>query len=190
MHLCDIKNKIALVRVNYDLPNISEKSRILDSKKTIDQLLSKNNKVVLVSHWGRPSSFESELSMERLKDILVEVFNEEVLYINQYEYFNQKTNDLRVLIENSREKIILLENTRFVKSEKGGVTYRMGLAKKYSQIADVFVDEAFAVSHRKEATNYEIKELMKTCYGLSYLNEKTNLNEFKLSKKHPKYVIM
>jgi phosphoglycerate kinase len=185
-----IKNSKVLVRVNYDLPNLQDDERIDDSLATIQTLLEENNKVILCTHWGRPDPKDmeshSQLSTSRLDDIIEEKLAESVLFVNQYSSWEEAKEE----IANAKENIIILENTRYAADEKSkDPTVRLELAKKYAELADYFVDEAFAVSHRQEATNTEIKELLPSCHGLSFLNEVNNLNKLKNPEK-PFAVVM
>ena len=185
-----IQNSKVLVRVNYDLPNLEDSQRIDDSLATIQTLLEENNKVILCTHWGRPDANDieshSKLSTSRLDDILEEKLAESVLFINQFVSWEEAKEE----INNARENVILLENTRYNVDEKSkDPAIRLELAKKYAALADYFVDEAFAVSHRQEATNTEIKELLPNCHGLSFLNEINNLDKLKNPQK-PFVVVM
>jgi phosphoglycerate kinase len=185
-----IKNSKVLVRVNYDLPNLQDDERIDDSLATIQTLLEENNKVILCTHWGRPDPKDmeshSQLSTSRLDDIIEEKLAESVLFVNQYSSWEEAKEE----ITNAKENIIILENTRYAADEKSkDPAVRLELAKKYAELADYFVDEAFAVSHRQEATNTEIKELLPSCHGLSFLNEINNLNKLKNPEK-PFAVVM
>jgi phosphoglycerate kinase len=185
-----ISNSTVLVRVNYDLPNLEEDERINDSLATIQTLLEENNKVILCTHWGRPDPKDIEshthLSTSRLDDILEEKLAESVLFVNQFNSWEEAKEE----IENARENVILLENTRYWDDEKSkDPVVRLELAKKYAELADYFVDEAFAVSHRQEATNTEIKELLPSCHGISFLNEINNLDKLKSPEK-PFAVVM
>jgi phosphoglycerate kinase len=185
-----IKNSKVLVRVNYDLPNLEDDERINDSLATIQTLLEENNKVILCTHWGRPDPLDieshSHFSTSRLDDILEEKLAESVLFINQFNSWEEAKEE----IDNARENVILLENTRYNSDEKSkDPAKRLELAKKYAELADYFVDEAFAVSHRQEAANTEIKELLPSCHGLSFLSEVNNLDKLKNPQK-PFVVVM
>jgi phosphoglycerate kinase len=189
-NISSIKNSKVLVRVNYDLPSLENSERIDDSLATIQTLLEENNKVILCTHWGRPDAKDieshSSLSTSRLDDIIEEKLAESVLFINQFSSWQEAKEE----IDNARENVIILENTRYNSNEKSkDPAVRLELAKKYATLADYFVDEAFAVSHRQEATNTEIKELLPFCHGLSFLNEINNLDKLKVPTK-PFAVVM
>ena len=190
ININDIKNSKVLIRVNYDLPNLEDDERINDSLATIQTLLEENNKVILCTHWGRPNPEDieshSHFSTSRLDDILEEKLAESVLFINQFSSWEEAKEE----IDNAKESVIILENTRYNSDEKSKVpATRLELAKKYAELADYFVDEAFAVSHRQEATNTEIKELLPSCHGISFLNEINNLDKLK-DPQNPFVVVM
>jgi phosphoglycerate kinase len=188
ININSIKNSKVLVRVNYDIPDLSDDSRIDDSIETIQTLLEENNKVILCTHWGRPDPADieshSHFSTSRLDDIIEEKLAESVLFINQFNSWEEAREE----INNARENVILLENTRYDDGEKSkDPAVRLEHAKKYASLADYYVDEAFAVSHRQEATNTEIKALLPYCHGLSFLNEINNLE--KLNKPTKPFVV-
>ncbi len=187
IHLSQIKNSIVLVRTNYDLPDLNHLVRIDDSLPTIRQLLDQNNKVVICTHWGRPVDNDPTKSTNQLDEILESKLRENVLAINQYDSFSNAQGE----IKDTNAKVILLENTRYNKGEKSkDESVRKELAAQYASLASYFVDEAFAVSHRQEATNYDIKNLLPWTFGLSHQAELNNLNQLKDNPKKPFIAIM
>jgi 3-phosphoglycerate kinase len=191
MNLKGIKNSIVLVRVCYDVPSLTDIDRIINSVPTVKALLSQGNQVILLSHWGRPEGKRvPELSLEKLLPVVQSQFTENVEFINQYDYFD-KHMSLRDLMNITKTKLFLFENTRFHPHETSQNLFaRDELAQKYSEIADYFVDEAFAVSHRQEVTNYEVKKLMSYSYGLSFENELTHLEKIKTNPERRFVVLM
>jgi phosphoglycerate kinase len=187
LKLNSISDSTVLVRVNYDLPLPISTERIDDSLSTIETLFENNNKVVILTHWGRPKDNDPKLSTKKLVSYIEESLGRTVIYINQFKSFE----DAKDIINDSKEKIFLLENTRYNPDEKSKDSkVRLELAKSYAYLGDVYVDEAFPVSHRDEATNCEIKTKLPFCYGLSYQNEIENLDKIKANPKHPFVAIM
>lgn len=182
-----ITNSIVLVRVCYDLPNFQSLDRLVDSQKTIELLLKNNNKVILATHWGRPKSKDLELSLKLQEPLISKMLDTKVEFVDQYDGFFEAEQ----AIKNSNSKVFILENTRFEENEKSKDTStREAVAKNYSTLADFFVDEAFAVSHRKEATNFDIKQFLPFSYGLSFENELKNLDKVKTNPEKPFVAIM
>ena len=196
-----IKNSTVLVRVNYDLPSLSEIDRIQDSLKTICTLIENKNGVIVASHWGRPKGkFIPEMSTQKLVEIINNIFKSSenktlnslhIQYINQFQSFSETAENIKNTFKLDKNTIFLLENTRFHPMEQSKNSEdRLNVAKQYTILADEYVDEAFPVSHRQEATNCEIKILLPDCLGVSYENEITNLNKLKEYPKQPFYAVM
>ena len=182
-----ISDSTVLVRVNYDLPLPISSERIDDSLSTLETLYENNNKVVLLTHWGRAKDGDKKLSTKSLVPYLEESLGRTVVYINQFKSFE----DAKEIIEDSPEKFFLLENTRYNPDEQSkDPKVRLDLAKSYAYLGDAFVDEAFPVSHRDEATNCEIKTKLPFCYGISYQNEIQNLDKIKSNPASPFVAIM
>jgi len=116
------------------------------------------------------------------------------VYVNQFACgdFEELKNQIQSqYFDGGRSQIILLENTHFDKREKSkNASERLEIASKYAGLADNFVDEAFASSHRMEATNSEIKTLLPNSLGISYQNEVQNLEKLKINPQKPLVVIM
>lgn len=184
----DITNAVVLVKVDYNIPSSSDLSRIIASKPTIDLLLKNNNKIVLISHFGRPEGKQIlDFSLLNILSSIQQVLGQKIKFINQYDGFQIAKNHLL----NSKEKIILLENTRFDPSEESqNNKERLDLAHQYAEFGDYCIDEAFSLSHRSEATNTEIKQFLPWCYGLNYEQEITNLDKIKNNSSHPFVVVM
>lgn len=186
--ISEIKNSTVLVKVGFDLPSLDDYSRVLDTKNTVDLLLQNNNKLVLLSHWGRPkSATDTELSLQKMLPLLQKLLGISIEFVNQYSDFETA----KIKIKSSENQIFLLENTRFDSSEKSKDTIlRLELATKYAMLGDYFVDEAFSLSHRKEATNTELKNLLPWCFGLSFENEIKHLDSLKNHPDKPFVIIM
>jgi phosphoglycerate kinase len=199
MNLKEIKNSNVLVRVCYDLSTLEQPARITDSMPTIFTLLENGNKVVLLSHWGRPkgtddinlslknqvSTIEKEL-LKYAEENNLNLSDLKVDFVNQYE-----TEDLKKAVSDSTSQIVLLENTRFDKNEKSkDSTERKAIAEKYSVLGEYFVDDGFPVSHRKEATNYELAQILPSYYGVSFQAEIDTLTKVKENPEKPFVLIM
>jgi len=189
MQLSSIQNKTVLVRVGFDVPDLKNISRIDSCLATLNLLLKNNNKLVLISKWGRPDNFDQEFSLNRLVPILElrlkELFNrsEEVIFVNQFQNWEIASNTIK---KDSVNKTFLLENLYFDSREfSSNQPDRLSIAKLYSEFADYFVDECFISSHRTDATNKEIRNFLPSLLGLQYQSELEALNYFKESPKKP-----
>ncbi len=153
------KGKKVLVRVDYNVPisngEVEEDFRIRSSIPTLEYLSKRGAKLIIISHLGRPKGkYDSLLSLkpvtERLQSLLPE---KKINWIDDCIGHN---------IENRIQKlqngeILLLENLRFHSGEeKNDEKFAQSLAS----YAEIFVNDAFSVSHRKHASIYGAPTLL------------------------------
>lgn len=202
MSLENIRDSIVLLKVDYNIPDQKNTAKIKNSIPTVQTLLKNNNKIVLITHWGRPEGdtlVERSRSRHTTKDLIRpfkkvsgKILPEELFtspeYINQYNGFDEAAD----FIKNSKNTIFILENVRFEPKESSKKPEeRKKLAGEYAKLGNVFVDEGFAVSHRVAATNTEIKEFFdKVESGYAYQKEIENLSKLKNNPDKPYIVII
>lgn len=161
----EIKDKTVLVRVDYNVPmdpgttNIADDSRILASIPQIEYLLSRNCKVVLLSHLGRPdSSSGNEFSMMPITTRLSEILGKPVLQLPSC-----KGKDVENQINQSPHKSVsMLENIRF---EAGETKNDRNLSRALANLADVYINDAFGVAHRAHASTEGITHYIPSYIG-------------------------
>ena len=140
-----IEDSRVILRLDLNVPhknNIIESDfRISKSLPVINELLKRNNKIIILSHLGRPSveKKESSLSLHVVCDHLSTMLGEPIKFMNQ----------ITDKITFGEHRIVMFENTRFCKGE---VDNDLELAKTISSHGDVFVFDAFGVSHRQESS--------------------------------------
>lgn len=140
----EIKNKTILLRVDFNVSlnpdyTISNSARIKQSLPTINYLLKNNNRLIIVSHLGRPKGIDKKFSLKIVADKLKEYLpNVEVSLAKDIEEVKEK-----------KGKIIVLENIRFFPKEKD---YSTLFAKKLASLADIYVNDAFGVCHRSDTS--------------------------------------
>jgi phosphoglycerate kinase len=145
----DLAGKRVLVRVDLNVPLqdgvIADDTRIRASLPGIRHALSKNARLMLVSHLGRPSEgqFDEKESLAPVARRLSELLGQEV----------PLKRDWLGGVEVAPGQAVLLENCRFNKGEKKDDE---ALAKKMAALCDVYVNDAFATAHRAEATTHGI----------------------------------
>ncbi len=156
----DIANKRVLLRVDFNVSmtnnslSISDDARIKQSLPTIQKLLEKNNKLILVSHLGRPTGRDSKFSLKIVADKLQSFLpNNKVTLID----------DFTDLPPQQPDEIFLLENIRFYPEEKSNDPK---FAKKLAGLADIYVNDAFGVSHRQDTSVVGIPKLLPSYGGL------------------------
>ena len=175
------KNLKVLLRADLNLP--LHESKILDYtrldalKPTITTLLSQNQKIAICSHLGRPKGKkEPKLSLKILIPFLEERLNLKVKFFEDILCENLKK-ELETLKEN---EVILLENIRFYKEEKENNNQ---FAQKIAEQFDIFVNDAFGVSHRSHTSNVAIAQLLPSYAGLLIENEIKNLDQIRIGSK-------
>jgi phosphoglycerate kinase len=174
--LNSITNSRVLLRVNYDIPDVNAIERIKDSIPTINLLLENGNKVILLTHFGRPIGAEHNFSTQKISIQVEKTIHHPVMYMNQFASFEA----IKEIMDQSSKQIFLLENTRFHQFEQSTKPAEsLELAQKYAELGEYFVDDAFGVSHRREVTNSTLKSILPFSYGISYDNELKNLTKLK-----------
>ena len=182
-------NKKILLRVDLNVPymdgKITEISRIKIIKKTINKLQENNNKIYLVSHFGRPlGKYKKKYSLEF---ICLEL--KKILKLNKV-YFLNDFKDKKIDAINNKLKsgdICLIENIRFYpEEEKNDIKF----AKKISKNFDIYVNDAFSASHRKHASIVSIPKFLPSYAGYSLTNEIDNINYFIKNPKKPNLAII
>lgn len=166
--------KTVLVRVDWNVPleNFMDHPRVYSSFETIDYLLSSGSKVIIMTHRGRPNGVEAE-----------EMSTRAVL-----PYIIERYPDIEFLEHGSAVKrIALLENLRFSEGEESNDTaFARGLAK----MADMYVNDAFSVSHREHASICAITEYLPSMCGLGFMREMRSIYDFLHGQYHTKMCII
>ena len=173
----DIDNKIVICRVDYNVPfnpsngEISDDSRIIESLPTINHLLKHNCRIVLCSHLGRPKGqISDELKMEKIYERVRYILNSNV------KLSTDSIGPTSIeLVENLRPKeILLLENLRFHKEEESN---DLDFAKQLASFGELYVNDAFGVSHRSNASVDAITNFLPSYAGLLMQKEINMLNQ-------------
>jgi phosphoglycerate kinase len=147
----DISGKRIFLRVDFNVPmdksgNITDDTRIRAVLPTLSYALSKNAKIILASHLGRPKGKpEPEFSLAPAARRLGDLLKKEVKLAP--DCVGPEVEKMVAAMKPG--EILLLENLRFHKEEeKNDPAFAQGLAK----LAEVYVNDAFAVSHRAHAS--------------------------------------
>ena len=169
------KNKTVLIRLDLNVPlnSIDDyiSDRIIRIKKPILNLLNGNNKVIILSHLGRPKGkIKDELSLQQVVPQLERVLEKKINFLP--DCIGNEIKDKINSLENGT--IILLENCRFYKEEEEN---DHDFAKQLSELADVYINDAFACSHRAHASIEAISHFMPSYCGDLLEEEIINLQE-------------
>jgi len=186
----NIKGKRVILRADFNVPLVngrvgkSEDFRIVKTVPTIEYLIKKGAKVIILSHLGRPDGkFDKRYSLKPVAKRLSQLLKQEIIL--SPEVVGEKSSELVKKMSNS--KIVMLENVRFEPREEMNCKR---LAKKISLLGDIYVNDAFAVSHRAQSSVSAIAEFLPAYAGLLIEEEIVNLNTVLKNPKHPLTVII
>ncbi|MBF0376098.1 MAG: phosphoglycerate kinase [Desulfamplus sp.] len=157
-----VSGKRVMVRVDYNLPmdenlNITDDNRIRETLPLINYLLENNAKIILISHMGRPKgkvvpALSLKPAATRLSELLLKSAKVEGdVKMRTVNFISDCIgNEVEKKVSELKEgEIVLLENLRFYEGEKSSDP---DFVKQLASLCDVYVNDAFAVSHRKEAS--------------------------------------
>lgn len=181
--LADLEGKRVLLRADFNVPmdkfgKILDKTRIEAEIPTIKYLVDKGAKVIICSHLGRPKGFDISLSLWPISLILLKYFPGKV-------QFSQKT--VGPLVEEhiksmTNGSVLLLENTRFhEEEEKNDPTF----VKQLASLADIYVNDAFGVCHRKHASTYGVSRLLPNAIGFLVETELSVIQQAMHNSRRP-----
>lgn len=185
----DVKDKRVLVRCDFNVP-IDEKGNILDDFRirqtlpTIKYLIENKAKIILMSHLGEPNgTVVPKLKLDKVAEKLAEYFNFSI---------GKEDDCIGLDVENESDKlksghILLLENLRFHKEE---LDNDLEFAKKLSYLGDIYVNDAFGVCHRNQASVTGVAKLLPNCAGLLLSKEIENLDKVFKNPERPMVAII
>jgi len=178
----ELFGKKALVRLDLDVG--SEDFRILAAKPTIDYLISSDAKLILMGHMGRPKgSHVSSLSLSNVAQRLRKLLQHELEFIHETSGFLVKERVDKL----SDGQILLLENLRFDVQEEGNGDV---FARNLATLGDLYVNEAFAVSHREHASIVGVPKFLPHVAGMRFFQEVEHLRKVIESPVRPVVVVI
>ena len=147
----DIKGKKLLIRVDFNVPldeqgNITDDIRIRGVLPTINHALDENARVIIISHMGRPKGQRVEkFSMAPAAKRLSRLIGKEVKLADDC-----IGPGVRAMVDAMQAgEVIMLENLRFHPEEQANDE---NFSKELASLADVYINDAFAVAHRAHAS--------------------------------------
>ncbi len=175
-----VKGKRVIVRVDFNVPfkdgKILDDNRIVSSLTTINYLVEKKAKVILLSHLGRVKTEE-----DKKKNSLRIVAKHLSTLVNTPVYFIPQTRGelLETTLDNLCEgEIAVIENTRwedYPKTLESSCDEK--LSKYWASLGDIFVLDAFGSAHRCHASTYGISKYLPSYAGFLVQNETTVLDK-------------
>ena len=179
-----LENKTIVLRVDFNVPIIEKK--IQDFTKIslvlpfLRELIKKKSKVILLSHLGRPKGKRNAaLSLLPIYKYLKEKIN-----TNMYFYTGEINSELNTKCSYLRNgEIILIENIRFFNQE---IENDENFSKKIGELGDIYINDAFSCSHRKQASIHGVARFIKNVYAGPLLKKEiTSIDLVIKNKKDP-----
>ncbi len=182
------KGKKVLLRVDLNVPMnngfITETSRIEKIIPTINLLIEKQAKIIVLSHIGRPKGkFIKGMSLKPISKKLASLLNKEII-------FNQNIINENTLSEVNKipnGSVMMLENIRFNEGEESNDSK---FSKKISNLGDIYVNDAFSCSHRSHASMEGITKYIPSYFGLQITEEINALKKITSEIKKPVTLII
>ncbi len=186
----NLRQKSVLVRVDFNVP--INQGQVVDDfriKKTLPLIKylkkQKVKRIILISHLGQPkNSKQKQFSLKPIALFLEKNLREKVYFFSEKigsSLLESKLNRL------NQGEICLLENIRYYPEEEANDE---NFAKKLASLADIYINEAFSVSHRKNASLMAITKYLPSYPGFLFEEEIKNLDRFLKSKKTPLVIIL
>ena len=187
----NFSGKKALIRVDFNVPQnaefqVTDNTRIVAAKPTIDKIINDGGAVILMTHLGRPKGkVNADFSLSKIVEEVSKVLGREVKFAENCvgELAEKAVSELKA------GEILLLENLRFHAEEEVG---DMEFAKKLSNLADIYVNDAFGTAHRKHASTAVIADFFpeKKCFGLLMAKELEAIDKVLHSGEKPVTAIL
>ena len=179
----EISGQRALVRVDYNVPfqegtsTISDDTRIKASIPTLKHLINKGCSLVLCSHLGRPKGKQYPgLSLKPIATRLGEILEQKIQFVEDCVSEEAAATASKL----GKGEILLLENLRFHRGEEEN---NLAFAEQLSELAEVFINDAFGAAHRAHASTSGITKFLPSYAGLLLDKEVTYLEN---ALKNPK----
>ena len=190
--LCSLAGKTVLVRLDVNVPLkdgvITDDGRVRASLDTLNALLNAGAKVVAMSHLGRPDGApNAKYSLAPVAQRLSELLGKPVCFAAD----TVGSGAADAVDSLKAGEIALLENLRFNAAETTkDNSDREKFAKKLAAFGDAFVSDGFGVVHRKQASVYELAQLLPSAAGLLVERELGVLERLTLRPERPYTVVL
>jgi phosphoglycerate kinase len=158
----DLKGKRVLVRADLNVPVengvVSDGTRIERMAHAITEIADKGAKVILLSHFGRPKGRDQKNSLKPVAAEVAHIIKRPVKFVD--DCIGEGAERAVATMKNG--DIVCLENTRFYPGEeKDDPAFVAQLAK----LGDIFVNDAFSVSHRAHASTEGLAHVLPSFAG-------------------------
>ena len=180
----DIQNQKVILRLDLNVPikdrAIQDDTRITLCLPFIKRLIEKKAKIIIISHLGRPKGTRvPELSLMPIYKYL-----KKSLQTNIYFFMGNLDEEVQDKFSHLKQgEIILIENIRYFKEESNN---EESFSKKLGSLGDLYINDAFSCSHRKQASIHNITKFVKKSFAGPLLKKEINaINLVIQNKKEP-----
>ncbi len=172
----EIKGKRVLLRTDFNIPldekgEIEDDFRIKQTIPTIQYLIKKGAKIILISHLGRPKGKSKKYSLKPVSSRIEELLNKKIRFTDK-----EEVGDI------NEGEIVLMENLRFHPEE---MENDQGFAQRLSKLGEIYINDAFSVCHRNHASIVGIPKILPSGIGLLLENEINALSKVIENPKRP-----
>ena len=188
----ELRGKRVLLRCDFNVPldgdRVTDDGRIRASIPTINYLVDSGARVIIISHLGRPEGKpEAKYSLLPAAKRLAEILGQDVKFAT-----DTVGNSAKDAVENIQDgQVIVLENLRFNGGEASkDASSRNEFAKELAALADLLVSDGFGVVHRKQASVYELAEVLPSFAGLLIEAELKVLEKLTINPERPYTVVL
>ncbi|MFT0763219.1 phosphoglycerate kinase [Actinomyces sp. F1_1611] len=190
--LGELAGKKVLVRSDFNVPlkegQITDDGRIRAALPTLRRLLDGGAAVIVMAHLGRPGGqVDPKFSLRPVADRLGELLGQTV------ELAEDVTGPSAQALAQALQpgQVLLLENVRYDGRETSKIDEeRVALAREYAALADLYVSDGFGVVHRKQASVYDIAQLLPSAAGELVFKEIDSLSKVTDNPARPYVVVL
>lgn len=177
-----VSGKKVLLRLDLDVDD--DYSRLEMAEETLDFLVKNKARTIIIGHRGRPEGkVVGELSLAPLAEVLGGVVGEKVNFV--YDIVGvESAEEIKKLADGN---LLMLENLRFDSREE---TNDEGFAKSLASLAEFYVNEAIAVSHRVHASIVGVPKFLPHAAGFRFIKEVENLAKVTETPKRPVVLVI
>ena len=180
----NVHHKKVILRLDFNVPIknkiILDDTRIKLCLPFINKLIEKKAKIIIISHLGRPKGTKDpDLSLLPIYKHL-----KKKLKTNVYFFMGNFDDEVKEKFSHLKEgEVILIENIRYFKEETSDDE---NFSKKLASLGDIYINDAFSCSHRKQSSIHKITNFINNCFGGPLLKrEIDSINLVIKNKKEP-----
>jgi len=173
----DVKDKLVLLRIDINSPvvkgKVEDNPRFEQSAITVKELLKNNARVVILAHQGRKGDRDF-IPLKQHSEILGRYVGKQIKYVDGL--FEEHA--LKEIIELEAGKAILLKNVREYEDE---LTLENNRFYGFAEGFDIYINDAFSVSHRKQGSIIIPPKVIPSCMGRGFEREINALSKFTIN---------